>query len=130
MWAGGSPVTVVATQGERGSGTLMGLTILAAIALAGSSAIAVMVGLNEARHVQAVANQGALAASDVSRGVVSGHPCRVVSSLVSGAGFRLMGCEVNQGKAWIVVGGQWWGIDIEKRAHAGPPNHPVFRESE
>ena len=128
MWIGRSPVTV--TGGERGSGTLMGLTILAVTFLVGSLAIAVTSGLNVARHAQAVANQAALAASDISRGVVSGHPCRVASSLVSGAGFRLSGCDVERGKAWIVVGGQWWGIDIQKRAHAGPPDHPVFRESE
>jgi hypothetical protein len=108
----------------------MGLTTLACIVLVGSVALAVMAGLNVARHVQSVANQAALAASDIARGVVPGHPCRVASSLVSGAGFRLLGCDVERGKAWIVVGGQWWGIDIEKRAHAGPPDHPVFRESE
>lgn len=108
----------------------MGLTLLTTIVLVGSSAFAVTSGLNVARHVQSVANQAALAASDIARGVVSGHPCRVASSLVSGAGFRLLGCDVEQGRAWIVVGGQWWGIDIQKRAHAGPPDHPVFRESE
>ena len=106
----------------------MGLAILAVIALAGSSAIAVTSGLNHARHLQAVANQAALAASDVSRGVVPGHPCRVASSLVTGAGFRLKGCDVGEGKAWIVVAGLWWGIDSEKRAHAGPPDHPAFPE--
>jgi hypothetical protein len=108
----------------------MGIALLAVIALVGSSAIAVTSGLNQARHTQAVANQAALAASDVSRGVVPGHPCRVASALISGAGFRLLGCDVENGKARISVGGAWWGIDIEKRAHAGPPDHPVFRESE
>ena len=128
MRIGGSPVT--ATCAERGSGTLWGLTILAVTVLVGSLAIAVTSGLNVARNGQAAANQAALAASDISRGVVPGHPCRVASSLVAGAGFRLLECDVERGKAWIVVGGQWWGIDIEKRAHAGPPNHPVFSESE
>jgi hypothetical protein len=108
----------------------MGLAVLSAIVMSGSLAIAVTTGLGEARSAQAVANQAALAASDVSRGVVAGHPCRVASSLVTAAGYRLRGCDVAGGKAWIVVGGQWWGIDIVKRAHAGPPDHPVFRESE
>jgi len=121
---------VRAVVGERGSGTLLGLAILAGIALIGSLAIAVTSGVNQARSVQVVANQAALAASDISRGVVPGHPCRVASSLVSGAGFRLLSCEVDQGKAWIVVGSAWWGLDIEKRAHAGPADHPVFRESQ
>lgn len=128
MWIGGSPVTAIC--GDRGSGTLMGLTILAVAVLIGSLAIAVTSGLNVARLAQAAANQAALAASDISRGVVPGHPCRVASSLVSGAGFRLLGCDVERGKARIVVGSQWWGIDMEKRAHAGPPDHPVFRQSE
>jgi hypothetical protein len=119
---------VTTTTGERGSGTLVGLTVLAVIALLGSSAIVVTSGLNHARDLQAVANQAALAASDVSRGIVSGHPCRVASTLVTEAGFRLQGCDVGQGKAWIVVAGVWWGIDSEKRAHAGPPDHPAFHE--
>lgn len=122
-------MTVALIGGERGSGTIMGLTIFAVTVLMGASAIAVLSGLNMARHVQAVANQAALAASDISRGVVPGHPCRVASSLVSHSGFRLVGCDVTQGKAWIVVGGQWWGTPIQKRAHAGPPDHPVFRGS-
>ena len=108
----------------------MGLTILATIVLFGSSAIAVTSALNVARDGQAVANQAALAASDISRGLVPGHPCRVASSVVSEAGFRLVRCDVERGKAWIVVGGEWWGIDIQKRAHAGPLDHPVFRETE
>jgi hypothetical protein len=118
---------VIADSCQRGSGTLMALAILAVISLLGSSAIAVTIGLNEARSVQAVANQAALAVSDVSRGVVSGHPCRIASSLVSGAGYRLQACDVADGKAWIVVTGQWGGMGIEKRAHAGPPDHPVYR---
>ncbi len=126
VWPGRS--AVIGNGGQRGSGTIMGLAIFATIALAGSLAITVTSGLNEARNVQVVANQAALAASDVARGVVSGHPCRTASSVVSGAGHRLHVCEVTDGKARIVVASQWWGLDIEKRAHAGPPDHPVFRD--
>jgi kynurenine formamidase len=46
----------------------MGLAVLSAIVMSGSLAIAVTTGLGEARSAQAVANQAALAASDVSRG--------------------------------------------------------------
>ena len=126
MRIGGYPVT--ATCGERGSGTLLSFTILAVTVLVGSLAIAVTSGLNVARNGQVAANQAALAASDVSRGVVPGHPCRVASALVSEAGYRLGGCDVAEGKAWIVVTRTWWGMAIEKRAHAGPAEHPVFRE--
>lgn len=116
--------------GYRGSGTVSGLAVILATVTLGVSGVAVTAGIVEARSAQTVSNQAALAASDVSRGVVPGHPCRVASSLVTDAGFRLLGCEVKQGSARIVVGGSWWGIGIEKRAHAGPPDHPAFRESQ
>ena len=126
VWSGCSPVTQ--NTGDRGSGTLMGVAILASVVIVGSFAIAIANGLSEARSVQVAANQAALAASDVSRGVVPGHPCRVASALVSEAGYRLSGCDVAEGKAWIAVTRTWWGMAIEKRAHAGPAEHPVFRE--
>ena len=118
----------MANTGQRGSGTLLGVAILAAVVILGSFAIAITEGLSEARSVQVAANQAALAASDISRGVVPGHPCRVASALVTQAGYRLGGCDVAEGKAWIVVARTWWGMTIEKRAHAAPVEHPVFRE--
>jgi secretion/DNA translocation related TadE-like protein len=124
------PAPLSAPLRQRGSGTVSGLGIIVGVVSFGMLGLGVSAGLVEAKTAQTVSNQAALAASDVSRGVVAGHPCRVASSLVREAGFQLLGCDVDHGKAWIVVGGQWWGIDIEKRSHAGPADHPVFLDSQ
>lgn len=111
---------------ERGSGTVLGLGLLAAVVILGGGGLAVSTGVVHARYAQAVANQAALAASDVARGLAPGHPCRVARSLVSEAGFRLGQCDVETGVARVAVEGQWWGMGVAKRARAGPIPHPVF----
>jgi secretion/DNA translocation related TadE-like protein len=122
VWSGGAPVII----GQRGSGTLMGLALLAGITILGSSAVFVTMGLVEASRVQVAANQAALAASDVSRGVVPGHPCRMASHLVNAAGYRVGRCEVGGGEARVMVSTVWWSMPVEKGARAGPTPHPVF----
>lgn len=124
MWAGGAPVRLQA--GETGSGTILGLATLAATVVLGTSALLVAGGFVEAQLVQVSANQAALAASDVARGAVAGHPCAVASGLVGAAGYRVDSCETSDGFARIIVVSTWWGLAVEKRARAGPPPHPVF----
>lgn len=124
MRAGGPPVIL----GQRGSGTLLGLALLATLATLGSGAVIVSMGFVEASRVQGVANQASLAASDVSRGVAPGHPCRVASQIVTAAQYRMGRCEVRGGEALVTVTGVWWSMPIEKRARAGPLPHPVFVE--
>lgn len=99
---------------------------MAAVALLGGGGVAISTAVVHATHAQTVANQAALATSDVSRGLVPGHPCRVASALVVEAGFRLRHCDVVAGQARVVVAGTWWGLEVSKRALAGPLPHPVF----
>jgi secretion/DNA translocation related TadE-like protein len=124
VWSGGSEVRQ--SSPERGSGTILGVGMLAAVALLGGGAVAISTAVVHATHAQTVANQAALAASDVSRGLVPGYPCRVASALTTDAGFQLLQCDVVTGQARVVVGGTWWGLGVSKRAMAGPPPHPVF----
>ncbi len=124
MWARRTPVTT--SSGARGSGSVLGVGVLAAVVIVGSSSAAVVGGLAEAGRVQGVANQAALAASDVSRGVVSGFPCDVARAIVSSAGYRMVTCEVGDGEARVSVGSTWWTLPIDKRARAAPIPTPVF----
>jgi len=117
---------MITPVGQRGSGTLLGLAVLCATVLLGSAALTVTTGFSEAIRVQMVANQVALQVSDVSRGLVPGHPCPMASTLAASAGLRLTRCDVEGGDARVVVAGSWWGMGIEKRARAGPPGHPFF----
>jgi secretion/DNA translocation related TadE-like protein len=117
---------VTGGRGARGSGSVLGVAVLAGVIIIGSSSTAVVSGLAEARRVQGVANQAALAASDVSRGIVSGFPCDVARAIVAGAGYRMVTCDVGDGEARVSVGSSWWTVPIDKRARAGPIPSPVF----
>jgi len=117
---------VTMDSGARGSGSVLGVAVLAGVIIIGSFSTAVVSGLAEARRVQGVANQAALAASDVSRGIVSGFPCDVARAIVAGAGYRMVTCEVGDGEARVSVGSNWWTLPIDKRARAGPIPSPVF----
>ena len=114
--------------GHRGSGSILGVAVIATVALLGSSALAVSDALTEADRVQRVANQAALAASDVARGLAPGIPCRVASAIVTEAGVRVARCEVDGEIAVVEVAGSWWGMSLAKRAAAAPVRHSVFAE--
>jgi secretion/DNA translocation related TadE-like protein len=113
--------------GQRGSGTLLGLALIAGTIVMGSAGVVVTSALVEAKHLQEVTNQAALAASDVSRGITPDRPCEVARALVNQAGYRLEDCETRAGSARIVAGGSWWDMPLRKRALAEPVDHPVFR---
>lgn len=115
-------------RGHQGSGSILMVAVMTTVALLGSSALAVSDALTEADRVQRVANQAALAASDVARGLAPGIPCRVASAIVAQAGVRVARCEVDGGIAMVEVAGSWWGMSLAKRAAAGPASHSAFVE--
>jgi len=121
-------VSPPAPVGQRGSGTLLGLGLIAATVTLGGGGVAVTAALAEAHRVQIVANQAALAASDVSSGVVPGFPCEMAGVLIRHAGLVLEHCEIRGSTSRIVASGSWWQMPIKKRALAAPANHPVFQD--
>jgi secretion/DNA translocation related TadE-like protein len=122
----GSPAMI--RRGNRGSGSILGVAVMAAVALLGASALAVSEALAEADRVQRVANQAALAASDVARGLAPGISCRVASAIATQAGVRIARCEVDGAIAVVEVAGSWWGMSLAKRAAAAPADHSVFAQ--
>lgn len=104
---------------ERGSATVITLALvfaLVGVVIIGVGAAAL---LNRASHLQSVADLAALAASDVSRGVVPGQPCSLARAILREAGFSLVSCELEEGRARVVGRASVGGVALTARAHAG-----------
>lgn len=79
-------------QPEEGSGTVLALTIIAAL-LVLTVVIAGLIGVVSAnRRASAAADLSALAAADAYRGVTEGNPCAVAADLAERHGAHLESC--------------------------------------
>lgn len=79
-------------QPEEGSGTVLALTIIAAL-LVVTVVIAGLIGAVSAnRRASAAADLSALAAADAYRGLTEGDPCAVAADLVERHGAHLESC--------------------------------------
>lgn len=77
---------------EEGSGTVLALTIIAAL-LVVTVVIAGLIGVVSAnRRASAAADLSALAAADAYRGLTEGDPCAVAANLAERHGARLESC--------------------------------------
>lgn len=77
---------------EEGSGTVLALTIIAAL-LVVTVVIAGLIGVVSAnRRVSAAADLSALAAADAYRGLTEGDPCAVAADLAERHGAHLESC--------------------------------------
>ena len=77
---------------EEGSGTVLALTIIAAL-LVVTAVIAGLIGVVSAnRRASAAADLSALAAADAYRGLTAGDPCAVAADLAERHGARLESC--------------------------------------
>ena len=77
---------------EEGSGTVLALTIIAAL-LVVTVVIAGLIGVVSAnRRASAAADLSALAAADAYRGLTEGDPCAVAADLAERHGARLESC--------------------------------------
>jgi secretion/DNA translocation related TadE-like protein len=110
---------------ERGSATVTaiamtagGLVVCGAVILVGQLLVSV-------RTIQSVADLAALAASDVSMGVVSGQPCDVARVVAKRHGNYRVHCVIEGAEVEVTVSAEHAGITLSRVAHAGPPSiHP------
>lgn len=78
---------------ERGSASVAILG--AALAIVGLTSIALALGSSiiMQNRVAGVVDEAALAASDVSRGVVAGEPCQIARELLARASVQMVVCD-------------------------------------
>lgn len=82
--------------------------------------------LRTAEHIQRSADLTALAASDVSIGVVPGEPCSTARSVARANGAELVDCDADAGQVTVVVALTRHGIRVHKVATAAAQPHPLW----
>ena len=108
-------------RGERGSGTVVAVALLAAVILVGTAVIVAAQAAVVARRAAAAADAAALAAADTALGIVPGVPCETARRVAQADGAALTGCHLSGTTARVEVRSSTPFGHIGARARAGPP---------
>ena len=106
---------------ERGSGTVLGIGVIAAILTVTAAAVPAL-GLLVARGQAAgAADAAALAGADVASGAIAGSICDAARSVASANLATLRDCVVDGQNVTVSATVDWLGVGIVARSRAGPP---------
>jgi secretion/DNA translocation related TadE-like protein len=107
-------------RGDRGSGSILAVVIVAAMfgVLAVSTPLYVV--LTAKQTAAGAADAAALAAATVAAGIVPGVPCAAAASLAAANGAVLTRCEPDGGVVTVRVSIRILGFDVPAAATAGP----------
>lgn len=115
-----------ARHGERGSGSVLAVAILAAVLMVFSLLLPVIAVVSVQQRAAGAADAAALAAADVAVGIRSGSPCLVAAVVAVANTTRLERCLLDESTATVRVTGSVLGFEVSARATAGrPPGKPV-----
>ncbi len=109
------------TAGERGSGTVLAVGILALVVAVAVSGVGLGAGLAARQRVIGAADAAALAAADALSGAVPGVPCDMAARVAEANGARVDSCRLEGPDAIIRVSGSFGGVPLTAGARAGPP---------
>ncbi|MEO6943693.1 MAG: Rv3654c family TadE-like protein [Lacisediminihabitans sp.] len=107
-------------RGERGSGSILAVVIVAAMFGVLTIFIPLYAVLGAKRAAAAAADSAALAAATVAAGIVPGVPCAAAASLAAAQGASLTHCESDGMVVTVGVHIGILGFDIAAAATAGP----------
>jgi secretion/DNA translocation related TadE-like protein len=107
---------------DRGSGSLLAIGLVAAIAVLTSLLVPLHSALAVRSLVGAAADSAALAAADVAVGLTPGIPCEAAARAASAAGAQLASCAVDGLVVTVVASRGILGVDVTAAATAGPPS--------
>ena len=108
-------------RGERGSGSLLGVGVIAALLAVTFLAIPLAVALSGVQRAWAAADASALAAADVAIGILPGIPCESAAAVAEANGATLGMCAVDGAVVTVSVEIAVLGFGVSGRATAGPP---------
>jgi secretion/DNA translocation related TadE-like protein len=108
-------------MGERGSGGVLALAMLAMLAVLTLAVVGVGAALAARQRVVAAADAAALAAADTALGIHPGVPCHVAADVASAYGATLARCALDGLVATVTVSAQVAGVTVAASARAGPP---------
>jgi secretion/DNA translocation related TadE-like protein len=106
---------------DRGSGSILALSILAAVLAIAALVLPLSVVLSAKQQAAAAADAAALAAADVAVGALPGIPCEAATAVVAANGAVLDGCRVDGAIVTVGVSVSAIGLAVRARATAGPP---------
>ncbi len=107
--------------GERGSGSILAVAIVAAVLLMFAAMLPVASVLSAHQRAAGAADASALAAADVAVGISAGSPCPVAEIVAEANGTRLRGCLIDGTTATVRVSTSVFGFAVSARATAGRP---------
>lgn len=114
----GARLTLEGLRKSTGSGTVLGLSLVAtsfALALA-ILAVGNLVLVNQ--RLQLYADEIALSAEDALRGISNGFPCEIAQAMSDRFGILLDTCRILNSETWIAVKQSTMGILLSAKAHA------------
>lgn len=108
-------------RGERGSGTVLSIAVLAAVLAIVGMVIPVSLALAVKQRVAGAADAAALAAADTASGFAAGYPCDTATRAARLNGAELSRCEVTGLIATVTARAGYLGLEISVASRAGPP---------
>ncbi|QJU54520.1 Rv3654c family TadE-like protein [Herbiconiux sp. KACC 21604] len=113
-------------RSEEGSGSVLGLALITAFALAAALFVPMGGALAAGQQLRGAADAAALAAADTASGRVAGEPCAFAAEAAGATGAALTACTVDaSGTASVTVATTIVGIAVTVRARAGPPQETI-----
>jgi secretion/DNA translocation related TadE-like protein len=106
---------------DRGSGSVLALAVLGAVAIVAIAALALGAALTVRQRVIGAADAAALAAADGASGAVAGEPCALARRLAEAGGAALDSCVVDGLVATVAVSARVGPVPFGARSRAGPP---------
>jgi secretion/DNA translocation related TadE-like protein len=115
------PAANTQSSADAGSGSILGITLVAATASAVLLLAPVCVIQIAQVAVSTAADAAALAAADARIGLSAGFPCAVAERVAAANGTTIAGCRLDGFDATVRVHSSVLGFEVEATATAGPP---------
>ena len=111
-------------RADEGSGSVLVLSIAAALVLITGLLVPLYMGLTVKRTVAGAADAAALAAADALSGAVPGFPCAVAGQVAALNGASIASCRLDGPDVILEARRELLGFPIRAAARAGPPREP------
>jgi len=106
--------------GDRGSGSVLAVSIVFAVVTVGGGAITVVGAGGAHARAAAAADLAAIAAADVVAGRTTGVPCDVAETVAGANGAALTGCAQSGPIVTVTASTPYLSLSASASARAGP----------
>jgi secretion/DNA translocation related TadE-like protein len=113
---------MVAIRGERGSGTVLSLAVIALSILCFGITQSIALTLLSGSRLIAITEETALTADDALRGLITGYPCELAREIAAQNVVILDECRIVGFEVFVKMHAESMGIVLNATARAGPSN--------